>query len=192
LNQNFFDLGGDSLLAMQLIGRIRQQFDVDVPIRGLFETPTIEGLVRLIKVARENGAAPRRSKIAPPPKPSLDALAAELGNSRLSRLNSYRARCVGLNRPKRLGQTEVRGTDCRFVVTTKAEPTSRPSGLTIRKYFRCPGVADTPGVCRGGGPKGCRMKPGSSPSGRTKAEGPSQQSYSHLLAGANRGRIKAH
>ncbi len=79
LNQNFFDLGGDSLLAMQLIGRIRQQFDVDVPIRGLFETPTIEGLVRLIKVARENGAAPRRSKIAPPPKPSLDALAAELG-----------------------------------------------------------------------------------------------------------------
>jgi amino acid adenylation domain-containing protein len=80
LNQNFFDLGGDSLLAMQLLGRIRRQFHVDVPIRGLFETPTIEGLVRMIEVARDNGATPRRSKIQPRPmqEPGLDVLAAEL------------------------------------------------------------------------------------------------------------------
>jgi transposase InsO family protein len=35
------------------------------------------------------------------------------------------------------------------------------------------GVADTPGICPGGGPTGCRMRPGNSPSGRTRNRGPS-------------------
>src|ERR1700736_1318353 len=35
----------------------------------------------------------------------------------------------------------------------------------------CPGVADSPGICPGGGPTGRRMKTGSSPFGRTKNRG---------------------
>src|SRR5438270_7326113 len=38
---------------------------------------------------------------------------------------------------------------------------------------RGPGVVDTPGICYGGGPAGCRIRPGNSPSGRTKNRGPS-------------------
>ncbi len=47
-HDDFFAVGGHSLLAIQIISGLRQKFGVDVPVRRLFDTPTIEGLAEFI------------------------------------------------------------------------------------------------------------------------------------------------
>jgi FkbM family methyltransferase len=46
---NFFQLGGHSLLGIRLLSRMRESFQVDIPLKALFDAPTVIDLTRLIE-----------------------------------------------------------------------------------------------------------------------------------------------
>ncbi|MEU5683736.1 type I polyketide synthase [Streptomyces venezuelae] len=51
IHDNFFDLGGESLLAMQLMARLRDRCGVELSLRRIFDAPTVADLVLLLEQA---------------------------------------------------------------------------------------------------------------------------------------------
>ncbi|MEH1843055.1 MAG: amino acid adenylation domain-containing protein [Nostoc sp.] len=57
IHDNFFELGGHSLLATQVMSRVRQAFQIEMPLQILFENPTIASLAQAMPTATRSGNA---------------------------------------------------------------------------------------------------------------------------------------
>ncbi|HEV2150062.1 MAG TPA: amino acid adenylation domain-containing protein [Longimicrobiaceae bacterium] len=64
VEENFFDLGGHSLLATRLVSRVRQAFGVELPVRALFEGPTVAEVSKRVE-ALKRAALPQRAPVLP-------------------------------------------------------------------------------------------------------------------------------
>ncbi|MEO6809941.1 MAG: amino acid adenylation domain-containing protein [Isosphaeraceae bacterium] len=64
---NFFELGGHSLLATQVVSRLRDAYGVDVPLRALFEAPTVAALTERVEAAQQRGQNTNAGVIQPIP-----------------------------------------------------------------------------------------------------------------------------
>ncbi|MHA7627475.1 amino acid adenylation domain-containing protein [Corallococcus sp. M7] len=87
VHDDFFELGGNSLLATQVISRVRESFGVDVPLRSAFEARTVAALAQVVSRQAEVRKQPLLTARAPAEAPTqveglseaeLDALIAEL------------------------------------------------------------------------------------------------------------------
>ena len=65
IRDNFFELGGHSLLATQLVSRVRDACGVELPLRCVFEAPTIGELCKIVESLKDKNAKIKAPALVP-------------------------------------------------------------------------------------------------------------------------------
>jgi acyl carrier protein len=81
IHDNFFNLGGHSLLVTQLNSRVKERFQVEIALRSMFESPTVATLAQLIEQSPAQPKNKNVPRLAPAPRHNRrSSLLAKLNN----------------------------------------------------------------------------------------------------------------
>ena len=99
IHDNFFELGGHSLLATQVVSRIGASCQAEIPLRFLFESPTIAGLAERIEYAVVNNTNCTRAHVSTTPQ---ERVPLSFAQQRLWFLDQYESNSSVYNIPSAL------------------------------------------------------------------------------------------
>ncbi|MGN5235876.1 non-ribosomal peptide synthase/polyketide synthase [Rhodococcus sp. SJ-3] len=94
LDDDFFELGGNSLVATQVVSRIGAALDTRIPVRALFEASTVVGLAT--RVAKQIGSGARRALVA---RPRPEVLPLSTAQQRIWFINRFDTTTAAYNLP---------------------------------------------------------------------------------------------
>ncbi|MFE3346968.1 non-ribosomal peptide synthase/polyketide synthase [Rhodococcus sp. NPDC059179] len=112
LDDDFFELGGNSLVATQVVSRVNATVGVQLAVRDLFDAPTVAMLVELAQ--QRAGAAPRPALVA---APRPDRIPLSFAQQRMWLTNQYDISSPAYNMPvalKMVGRVDVTAMQSAF------------------------------------------------------------------------------
>ncbi|NME81103.1 non-ribosomal peptide synthase/polyketide synthase [Rhodococcus sp. 105337] len=95
VTDNFFDIGGNSLIATRAVARLGDRLGRDIAVRTLFEAPT----VRMLATRLDTDTAPGRDTAGPVPRPRPDHIPLSPAQQRLWFLNQFDPGSASYNIP---------------------------------------------------------------------------------------------
>ncbi|HYO67456.1 MAG TPA: amino acid adenylation domain-containing protein, partial [Archangium sp.] len=101
VTDNFFSMGGHSLLATQIVSRLRSSLGVELPLRALFEAPTVEALARRVEAQTQTGENKARAAVVMP-RTGLTEAELSFAQQRLWFLDQYQPGTALYNMPAAL------------------------------------------------------------------------------------------
>ncbi|MBV9774683.1 MAG: amino acid adenylation domain-containing protein, partial [Gemmatimonadetes bacterium] len=102
IHDDFFDLGGHSLLGAQLVARVRDALGADLPIRALFDASTVASLAERVDEALRAASGVERPRLAPVERDAVARLPLSFAQERLWFLDRLRPGSSAYNMPAAL------------------------------------------------------------------------------------------
>ncbi|HEU0078288.1 MAG TPA: amino acid adenylation domain-containing protein, partial [Longimicrobiaceae bacterium] len=134
VTEDFFELGGHSLLATRVVSRVREAFGVELPLRALFEAPTVAGLADRVAALLRAGAGVAAEPVVRVPRDG-SPLPLSFAQQRLWFLDQLQPGSAAYNVPVPL---RLRGAlDARALAGALSEVVRRHESL--RTVFRAAG-----------------------------------------------------